>query len=192
MYVPSLWVPTQRSHGKTRPQAPRPDELLAGVPASAGPPITRDALGRVQQGTSGAQALASLGGRAKAEAARLKRMLGLAEPAEPYRAYLAHAADWRDAQLRHLAEQVGGGYLGPDVIAIVSTAARQLAASLAMNDAAYVDGCEDPAPLLEKASKLGNDSRQNLLAAHELCARAAKARPLNHATPSWLQPADPK
>lgn len=170
-------MPTQRSHGRPRPQAPRADELPEGMPAPARPHAARDGSGRFGQG-SGTTALAASGGRAKAEAARLKRMLGLSEPAEPYRAYVQHAADWRDAQLRHLAESVGGGAVGPDVIAIVSSAARQLAASLALNDAALAEGCDDSVALLEKSSRLANDSRQNMLAAHELAARAAKARPL--------------
>jgi hypothetical protein len=43
-------------------------------------------------------------------------------------------------------------------------------------------GAQNGAPkLLSEAAKLADSSRQNLLAAHELCAREAKARP----KPSW-------
>jgi hypothetical protein len=68
----------------------------------------------------------------------------------------------------------------------VSTAALQLAASRYLSDQGGAGG---DAKLLIDASKLANDSRQNLLAAHELAAREAKARPESTTDlPSWMQP----
>jgi len=64
--------------------------------------------------------------------------------------------------------------VGPAPASIISTAAMQLGASRW----AYDRGAETgDASLLAQASRLANDSRQNLLAAHELAAREAKARP---------------
>jgi hypothetical protein len=94
------------------------------------------------------------------------RLSGIAgDPAfEPYE---AAAASFQRAHIAWLAAAVGGGYVGPGPASIVATAALQLAASrYAFDRGDYTLG-----------SKLGNDSRQNLLAAHELVAREATARP---------------
>jgi hypothetical protein len=56
----------------------------------------------------------------------------------------------------------------------VATAAWQLAASRYLFDQAALSGERDDFAL---ASKLANDSRQNLLAAHELVVKEAHARP---------------
>jgi hypothetical protein len=56
---------------------------------------------------------------------------------------------------------------------MVYSAALQLAASRYLSDRAAADG--EPA-LFAQASRLADASRQNLLAAHELCAREAQAR----------------
>jgi hypothetical protein len=42
------------------------------------------------------------------------------------------------------------------------------------------------AKTLLDASRLANDSRQNLLAAHELCAKEALARPKRPSDTPWL------
>ncbi len=67
----------------------------------------------------------------------------------------------------NLARTVGGGVCGPAPASIIASAALQLAASRfayeVLGDVAL-------------GSKLSNDSRQNLLAAHELCAREAQSR----------------
>jgi hypothetical protein len=57
---------------------------------------------------------------------------------------------------------------------MVASAALQLAWSRYLSDLSAASG--DP-ELAVTASRLANDSRQNLLAAHELCAREAQARP---------------
>lgn len=59
---------------------------------------------------------------------------------------------------------------------MVATAALQLAWSRCLFDKAAKDGNPE---LAVTASRLANDSRQNLLAAHELCAREAEARRKN-------------
>jgi hypothetical protein len=55
----------------------------------------------------------------------------------------------------------------------VSSAAIQLGASRYLSDLGAKTG---DAKLLSQGSKLANDSRQNLLAAHELCARETESR----------------
>jgi hypothetical protein len=100
--------------------------------------------------------------------------MGLADlVADPnFAPYKRAAADFRRAQVRSLARTVGGGHCGPGPASMVASAAWQLAASRFLFDAA--SGNVDR---LVVASRLANDSRQNLLAAHELCAREAQARP---------------
>jgi hypothetical protein len=63
---------------------------------------------------------------------------------------------------------------------MVSSAALQLAWSRYLADVAAESG---DAALAVQASKLADASRQNLLAAHELCAREAQARPRKNADP---------
>jgi hypothetical protein len=122
-----------------------------------------------------AKRLAALGGRARAEQVRLGRLLGRVDLPEthPMKGYRRDAADWRDAHLARLAQQVGGGEAGPAVQAIVSSAALQHAASRWLFDRSVL---ELDANLAMMASKLADSARQNILAAHELCAREAQSR----------------
>ena len=83
------------------------------------------------------------------------------------RPYLADAEAFAAAEVTRLAQTVGGGHCGAAPASMVQSAALQLAASRA----AFASGDFD------RGSKLANDSRQNLLAAHELCAKEAKALP---------------
>lgn len=87
--------------------------------------------------------------------------------------YRRDASDWRDAHLSRLSATVGGGEVGPAVQAIVSTAALQHAASRWLFDRSVL---ELSAELALTASRLADSARQNILAAHELCAREAQAR----------------
>lgn len=153
------------------PADEQPAGLPAPVPASAGP--ERDAHGRF---LPGARAAASKGGRARKNRTRLAAQLGLEDlaAAEDFRPYLEAADDFMRAHSAYLAEHVGGGAIGPDVGAIIVTAAWQLAASRYLNAKAIREGGD--ADLLGQASRLGNDSRQNLLAARELAAKAAHDR----------------
>ena len=159
--------------GKPRIEVMPADELPKGVPADADPssPDDFDDRGKFAPGN----AIASKGGRARAGRTRLAHQLGLSRLTEdaalaPYRG----AADaFRRAQCSELAATVGGGMCGPGPSSIVASAALQLAMSRYLSDQGQATG--DP-KLLLSASRLANESRQNLLAAHELCAREAVAR----------------
>lgn len=157
--------------GQPRIEVMPADELPAGVPdprPSECPPVERSADGRLT--AEGARKLGSLGGRARAGKTRLARRLRLGETfADPrFEPYASAARDFRRAHVATLARAVGGGYCGPAPASIVASAALQLAASRfafeVLGDMAL-------------GSRLADASRQNLLAAHELCAREAQARP---------------
>ena len=157
-----------------------------GVPAPPGPDIRRDASGRVTAGSDSASALARAGARAAKESRELGRLLGLwqAPAGHPWLPYSRLCREWRDDHMRTLAATVGGGEVGPGPASIISTAAMQMAASRFLYDVGAQAG--DPR-LLTDASRLGDSSRQNLLAAHELCAREAMARKAQKAPDApWL------
>jgi len=143
------------------------DELPAGMPADTGQssPGDRGDGGRFARGN----AIAVAGGRARAGHTRLARRLRLGETfADPrFESYAQAARGFRQAHVAALARSVGGGYCGPAPASIVATASLQLAAS---RFAFEVLGD------MVLGSRLGDASRQNLLAAHELCAREAIAR----------------
>ncbi len=146
----------------------RADELPAGVPADARveSPADRGELGRFADGNT----LAVAGGRARAGHTRLARRVALGETfADPrFDPYARAARAFRRAHVATLARSVGGGFCGPGPASIVASAALQLAGSRfafeVLGDMAL-------------GSRLADSSRQNLLAAHELCAREAAARP---------------
>lgn len=144
------------------------DELPAGVPGQTrvDSPSDRGADGRFARGNG----LATVGGKANAGQSRLAHRLRLGEAfADPrFEPYARAARCWRNAHLGQLSATVGGGLVGPGPSSVVASAALQLAGS---RYAFEVLGD------IELGSKLANDSRQNLLAAHELCAREAKSRP---------------
>jgi hypothetical protein len=145
------------------------DELPCGVqaPPQAERTSERDGDGRWLPGTHTAQ---SAGGSSSREMTRLARRLTLGETLADLRfePYAKAARAFRKAHVTRLAREVGGGHCGPAPSSIIATASLQLAGS---RFAFEVLGD------LALGSKLGNDSRQNLLAAHELCAREAAARP---------------
>jgi hypothetical protein len=152
-----------------------PRRLPVGVqaPGQAGARAERDEGGRFRKGASTIQ---SAGGRALRHRVRLAAELGLEDLLEnpSFAPYVKAAEDFARAQCAYLAGHIGGGVLGPDVQTMVMSAAWQSSVSryfLAMaSKTADVD-------LFAKASRLANESRQNLLACHELAAKAAKARP---------------
>jgi hypothetical protein len=115
---------------------------------------------------------------------QLAALLGLWVPGDEhaYAPYTRLAREWRDEHMATLAATVGGGAVGPGPASIVSTAALQMAASRWLFDRGAEAGS---ARMLADASRLGDSSRQSLLAAHELCAREAKAR---GADPAQLAP----
>lgn len=144
------------------------DELPAGVPADARheSPTDRGERGKFAEGN----ALAAAGGRARAGHSRLARKLRLGETfADPrFEPYAAAARGFRKAHVTALARAVGGGHCGPAPASIIASAALQLAGS---RFAFEVLGN------MALGSRLADASRQNLLAAHELAAREAAARP---------------
>ena len=151
------------------------DELPAGLPAPARPRAVRDGAGRFVA-SDGTTALARSGALAAHQARQLGQLLGLWVPPDghAYAPYTRLAREWRDAHMATLAATVGGGEVGPGPASIVSTAAMQLAASRYLYDRGAETG---DARMLGESSRLGDSSRQSLLAAHELCAREAAARP---------------
>lgn len=156
------------------------DELPAGVPA---PQPQGQALPRppYAKGSAAAREAGKRGGARKAGTTALAAGLGLARAfADPsFERYRNAAQNFAQLHVKRLAQSVGGGECGPAPSSIIWSAGLQLAAS---RWAFEVAG--DPA----LGSRLANDSRQNLLAAHELCAKEAQARPRSTATP-WLEPA---
>jgi hypothetical protein len=159
------------------------DELPAGLPAPAWLPQAGERVehGRFAKGATSAQAA---GGRARAGSVRLARTLGLTNPPDSstFAPYRRQAAAFRRAHVAQLARTVGGGYCGPAPSSIVATAAWQLALSRYILDNA--ENCTSADLVI--ASRMGNESRQNLLAAHELCAKEAQKRPKQNATQNAL------
>lgn len=155
------------------------DELPNGIP---GPPprvapAERGQSGRFKPGN----AFASLGGKAKANQTKLSSRLGIVDaPGTDFETYKRSAVSFRRAQCAELARTVGGGVCGPAPSSLVASAALQLAWSRYFSDRAARTGDAEQAVT---ASRLADASRQNLLAAHELCAKEALAR--------GRKPADP-
>lgn len=160
------------------------DELPAGVPDPKRlrpPAVERDELGRLADSASAAE-LGALGGRTRAGKARLAVRLSLGETfADPrFEPFAKAARAFRRMQVAHLARDVGGGYCGPAPSSLVASAALELAGS---RFAFEVLGD------LALGSRLAGASRQNLLAAHELCAREAQSRPARaNGQPWWTLP----
>ncbi|HEY4013767.1 MAG TPA: hypothetical protein VGM06_10535 [Polyangiaceae bacterium] len=150
------------------------DELPAGLPEDARSESPRDRghAGRFAEGN----ALARKGGRAKRGKSRLTARLGLTSLPEgdAFAPYRRAAATFRRVQCSELARTVGGGVCGPGPSSVVASAALALAWSRYLSDQAATTG--DP-ELAMRSARLGETSRQHLLAAHELCAREASARP---------------
>jgi hypothetical protein len=146
-----------------------PDELPRGLQA---PALVERTGERRPDGTfaPGARTVQSAGGSATLEKTRLAHRLALGESfADPrFEPYARAARAFRRTQVGRLARDVGGGHCGPAPASVVASASLQLAASRfafeVLGDMAL-------------GSRLADASRQNLLAAHELCAREAAARP---------------
>lgn len=131
----------------------------------------------------------------------LGRMLSAAGDGR-FSAFVREAEAWFQAESVHLSRNVGGGFVGPDVISILRSAAWQRAWSSFLFDAATLPAFEwrpaqsrskareiaDRASLITLASKLSDSHRQNLIAAHELAAKTAAARPRPAPTAApWLE-----
>lgn len=160
------------------------DELPEGVPAVTEEPLPpsgtpeRLASGRFVKGARSAQ---SKGGHALAGQSKLARSIGIAggEADAAFQKYRRYAVAFRRSHVQKLALTVGGGHCGAAPASMVESAALQLAASRFLYDTAGGD-----AKKFAQASKLMNESRQNLLAAYELCAREALARKAAAALPT--------
>ncbi|MCC6668980.1 MAG: hypothetical protein IT375_34895 [Polyangiaceae bacterium] len=144
------------------------DELPQGVQGLALVPSTGE---RQADGTflPGARTAQRAGGLAHREQTRLARRLALGEEFSDARfePYARAGRAFRRVQVTRLARDVGGGECGPAPSSFVASAALELAGS---RFAYEVLGD------LALGSRLAAASRQNLLAAHELCAREAEAR----------------
>ena len=149
------------------------DELPEGVQGTA---LAEHRTERQADGTfrPGARTAQAAGGSASREMTRLARRMALGDSlADPrFEPYARAGRAFRRAQVTILARTVGGGHCGPAPASCVGSAAWQLAAS---RFAFEVLGD------LVLGSRLANDSRQNLLAAHELCAKEAQSRPVDRA-----------
>jgi hypothetical protein len=173
--------------GQPRIEVAPADELPAGVPAPpdypewarawppvAPPPIPpeeRNEFGRFVTGSTAAQRRGALAKTARRRELRALEGLGLrGVPAAALEPYLTDASDFARHEVERLAQCVGGGQCGAAPASLVQSAALALAASRYL----YSTGDAENFPV---ASRLADSSRQNLLAAHELCAREAKARP---------------
>lgn len=144
------------------------DELPKGV-AALQPSLAALPRPPYAKGSAEAQEAGRRGGKAKAGTTALASGLGLAktfaDPSlEPYR---CAAENFARLHINRLSQTVGGGVIEPGWSSVVWSAAFQLAGS---RWAFEVKGD------VSLGSKLANDSRQNLLAAHELAARMASAR----------------
>jgi hypothetical protein len=143
-----------------------PDELPA-----ANPDETAAALAsRRDRGRPFAAGNTAAKGR-RPKLALLGVNLDATDPA--YALCLRQASRWRKRRCSELAA-LAGGYLSAGASSLVASAALALASSRYLYGVAAKTG--DPA-LMKQASALANDSRQNELAAHELCLREAAARP---------------
>jgi len=158
-----------------RIEVPRADELPAGVQA---PPLESAGGERRPDGTfaPGARTMQAAGGRATRGKSKLTARLGLTSLPEghDFAPYRRAASTFRRVQCSELARTVGGGVCGPGPSSIVASAALALAWSRYFSDLAAQTG--DP-ELAQRSARLGETSRQHLLAAFELCAREGAARP---------------
>jgi hypothetical protein len=173
--------------GSPRVEVLPPDELPEGIPADAGG-LSRTASAERGRFTPGNRR-SVLGGRAKRGTSRLTARLGLATlpDGNAFAPYRRAAATFRRVQCSALASTVGGGFCGPGPSSVVASSALALAWSRYFSDQAAETG--DP-ELAMRSARLGETSRQHLLAAHELCAREAQARPRGPVDPlaAWRTP----
>lgn len=161
-----------------------PDELPAYAPRdpACDPPAGTGSRLRRGGDAEAARALqrASAAAQAVKRASRLRMLesFGLViedVPAELV-TYLDHAQEWATVEVQRIAREVGGGTASPSVAALVQQAGLALAHSRhATADGRHADSV-----------KYGGEVRANILAAHELAAREARARPKGPAP--WTPP----
>lgn len=170
--------------GTIRVEVPPLDEVSTGIPAAPKPeppplPAVIETEGaRGPDGRLKDSALArALGLKSAAARARKKELeanlplllkgLGMNKvPEKMAEEYYKNAIEFAECYIKELAMTVGGGYCGPGPASLVQTAGLQLAASrLAFMAGDMITG-----------SRLGNDSRQNIIGAQDLCGKEAIAR----------------
>ena len=153
-----------------------PDELPHPLPVLVAPPsepLNFTPTGQIADSAT-AKLLGARGGHAKANKKRLLQGLGLADlnDQDAFLPYWRAVNDWVEAQLAVTAGMCGGS-IGPGPASIIGTAGVQLAASRYFSDIGMKTG--NP-KMFAEASKLGDASRQNLLAAYELGRREGEVR----------------
>lgn len=166
-------MPVRTAHGAARDggqiavvEVSPIDELPAGVPDPNAAPIpARDASGRYVAGHPSTVAAARAGGQARRHRTHLAHTLAVATDDPEWRALLKQAEAFRRAQVRVLAQTVGGGMCGPAPAALVASAALALAGSRR----AYSKGD------MALGARLASEVRSHLLGATELAAREAEA-----------------
>jgi hypothetical protein len=190
----------QRSHDRLYPLVSPPDELPPGQAApeaAVSGPVKRSNDGRFAS-SEAARAAGRKGGLKSAQSrtsARawgsrlgLGRLLTLTTD-DRIAPFVEEATQWYQAQCTAVARDVGGGELSPGCMSILRTAAWERLYSNYLFDCATRtpfawDGDTNRIPkvlprteLAAAAARLGDASRQNLLAAHELAVREAASRP---------------
>jgi hypothetical protein len=170
---------------------PSPDLPPGGVLGPGAPPAdfpkTEPTLGAEQLFPKGPRkfqkgnTIARLGGLAKKDSPRMLAETGIPDVV-PFRQFKRLAASFHKFHVQRLARDVGGGECGPAPSMMVKFASFQAASAEYIYREA-VKQLEGTPPdvtkateLFQASSKLQNSSRQNLLAAHELCAREALSK----------------
>jgi hypothetical protein len=168
--------------GLLGPGAPTPPIPAEQIFPTREPENLRNAKGKhkFQKGN----AFARLGGAAKKDTNKLLNQCGIPDTVK-FKSFKAIAQSFHKFHVQRLARDVGGGECGPAPALMVKFASHQAASAEYLYREAVklleTPG-EDPSPLstvtglFESSSKLQNASRQNLLAAHELCAKEAQSR----------------
>lgn len=150
--------------GSPRIEVLPPDELPPATPALPVRP-DRDAAGRFVRGNAA--------GIAKRVKPGVRGALGLAKADPRYQAFARWGARYGAHRRRELA-RAHGGEISAGVGAIVESAAQAMAASRFVQAIASESG---DAELFKQAAALASTARQHELAAWELAAREAQARP---------------
>jgi hypothetical protein len=169
---PRVGVPPDDEAARGRP-APEPEPMPASDSdaSAARPDIERVDGGRLRDGEA-ARKLAVLAVKARRERAERMALLPSllrdlrVQNVQPGDFDLAAVDDFVEREAARLAQEFGAGTCPHVARGILQTAALQLQASrLAFS-----------AGSMAEASRLGNDSRQNVLAAHAVAARSGEAR----------------
>jgi len=189
-------TPTPHPPSASQNADPTPDLPPGGALGPGAPPApipaeqifpTREPV--MLQGAKGkhrfapGNAFAKLGGAAKKDTNKLLNECGIPDVV-PFKKFKAIAQSFHRFHVQRLARDVGGGECGPAPALMVKFASFQAASAeyLYREAVKLLDTPEASSSLntvtglFESSSKLQNASRQNLLAAHELCAKEAQSR----------------